>query len=60
MYNWTSKREERDNQRNVLYTAKLKAQEKLGLKSGDNLVMTGERINGHSGNTNTIKLEVVE
>lgn len=44
----------------MFYMAKMKAIDYLGLKSGDNIVMTGGKINGHSGNTNTIKLEIVE
>lgn len=31
----------------------------LGLENGDNVVLTGGRINGNSGNTNTIKVETV-
>lgn len=30
------------------------------LKSGDNVVMTGGLINGHAGNTNTIKVETIK
>ena len=29
----------------------------FGLQKGENIVLTGGPINGHSGNTNTIKVE---
>ncbi|MBR6094393.1 MAG: pyruvate kinase [Lachnospiraceae bacterium] len=35
------------------------AKELFGLKGGDNVVLTGGQINGGSGNTNTIKVEMV-
>ena len=35
------------------------AKEVLGLKPGDNVVLTGGQIHGGSGNTNTIKMETV-
>ena len=35
------------------------AKEKLGLKSGDKIVITGGVTNGKSGNTNLIKVEVI-
>jgi len=44
----------------VFYEALNIAKEKLSLKSGDHVVMTGGLINGEQGNTNTIKIEVVK
>ncbi|MBR5479925.1 MAG: pyruvate kinase [Clostridia bacterium] len=44
----------------VFYEALNIAREKLSLKSGDQVVMTGGLINGEQGNTSTIKLEVVK
>ena len=35
------------------------AREKLGLKSGDKIVITGGVPSGQSGNTNLIKVEVI-
>ena len=43
----------------MFYTGKKVAAKTLGLKSGDNVVLTGGPINGQTGNTNTIKLEQV-
>ena len=43
----------------VFYQSLNRAKEILQLKSGDNVVLTGGQINGQSGNTNTIKVEVV-
>ncbi len=43
----------------VFYQALNHAKKILDLKSGDNVVLTGGQINGQSGNTNTIKVEVV-
>ena len=43
----------------VFYQALNHAKEILDLKQGDNVVLTGGQINGKSGNTNTIKVEVV-
>ena len=48
------------NSEDVLYYKALNEAKALkGLKRGDNVVITGGRINGHPGNTNTIKLETV-
>ena len=44
----------------VMYYLSLKqATALLDLKDGDNVVLTGGRINGNTGNTNTIKVETV-
>lgn len=43
----------------VFYQSLNDAKNILGLQSGDNVVLTGGQINGQSGNTNTIKVEVV-
>ncbi len=43
----------------VFYQSLNRAKEILNLNSGDNVVLTGGQINGQSGNTNTIKVEVV-
>lgn len=43
----------------MFHYAKTGAKELLGLKSGDNVVLTGGPIIGRSGNTNTIKVETV-
>lgn len=43
----------------VFYQSLNHAKEILDLKKGDNVVLTGGQINGQSGNTNTIKVEVV-
>ena len=43
----------------LFYKALAEATAYLNLKKGDNVVLTGGRINGQPGNTNTIKLETV-
>ncbi|MDO5399916.1 MAG: pyruvate kinase [Eubacteriales bacterium] len=43
----------------MFYHAQKAAAEILGLKHGDNVVITGGPINGRSGNTNTLKIETV-
>ena len=43
----------------MFYTGKKVAAKTLGLKPGDNVVLTGGPINGQTGNTNTIKLEQI-
>jgi len=44
----------------VMFYQSLKQAEKLlSLKPGDNVVLTGGRITGNSGNTNTIKVETI-
>ena len=43
----------------VFYHAMAQAQKMFNLKKGDNVVMTGGPITGGSGNTNTIKVEVI-
>ena len=43
----------------LFYVATQLAREKLGLKSGDKIVITGGVTNGKSGNTNLIKVEVI-
>ncbi len=43
----------------LFYHALNTAKKTLSLKKGDNVVMTGGQINGHSGNTNLIKIETV-
>ncbi len=44
----------------LFYHAALTAKRVMGLKSGDNVVLTGGQINGKPGNTNLIKLETVK
>lgn len=44
----------------VFYEALNHAKKIFNLKEGDNVVMTGGRTNGESGNTNTIKVEVIQ
>ena len=44
----------------VFYQAKCVAERVFSLKSGDNIVLTGGKINGEPGNTNTIKVERVK
>ena len=44
----------------MFHFAKLNAKQVLNLKSGDNILLTGGPINGQSGNTNTIKIEVIQ
>lgn len=43
----------------VFYQAEQQAKKVLSLQAGDNIVMTGGQINGTVGNTNTIKVEVI-
>ena len=43
----------------MFYFAKKATTDILGLKPGDNIVLTGGPINGQSGNTNTIKIETI-
>ncbi len=43
----------------MFYHAMQQAKVVCGLKKGDNVVLTGGRINGRPGNTNTIKVETV-
>ena len=43
----------------MVYHAMQQAKVVCGLKKGDNVVLTGGRINGRPGNTNTIKVETV-
>ena len=43
----------------MFYFAKKATAEALGLKPGDNIIMTGGPINGDCGNTNTIKVETI-
>lgn len=43
----------------MFYVATQQAREKLGLKPGDKIVITGGVTNGKSGNTNLIKVEVI-
>ena len=43
----------------LFYVATQLAREKLGLKSGDKIVITGGVPSGQSGNTNLIKVEVI-
>ena len=43
----------------MFYYAKKAAAEVLNLQPGDNILLTGGAINGHSGNTDTIKIETI-
>lgn len=43
----------------MFFYAKKATTEILGLQPGDNIVLTGGTINGRSGNTDTIKIEVI-
>ncbi len=43
----------------VFYQSLNHAKKILNLRKGDNVVLTGGQINGQSGNTNTIKVEVI-
>ncbi len=43
----------------LFYTAKKIAEEKLCLKGGDRIIITGGITNGQSGNTNLIKIECI-
>ena len=51
--------EEYSSEEVMFYQSLKQAQAILGLENGDNVVLTGGRINGNSGNTNTIKVETV-
>ncbi len=52
--------EEEYNSLDILFYQSLnQAKRILNLQPGDNVVLTGGQINGQSGNTNTIKVEVV-
>ena len=44
----------------MFYQAINQAQKTFNLKTGDNVVLTGGRINGLSGNTDTIKVETIK
>ena len=44
----------------LLYRAVIEAKRVMGLKRGDNVVLTSGQINGKPGNTNMIKLETVK
>ena len=43
----------------LFYAAKKAATEVFGLKSGDKLLITGGMTNGHSGNSNLLKIETI-
>ena len=43
----------------MFYYAKKQTAKALNLQPGDNIVLTGGPINGQSGNTNTIKIEII-
>ena len=43
----------------MFYQSLLEAKRVFALQSGDNVVLTGGRMNGKSGNTNTIKVETI-
>ena len=43
----------------MFYQDVIKAKEAISLEPGDNLVLTGGRMTGKSGNTNMIKIETV-
>ena len=43
----------------MFYYAKKATADILGLREGDNILLTGGPINGQSGNTNTIKIETI-
>lgn len=51
--------EEYSSEEVMFYQSFKQAVAVLGLEEGDNVVLTGGRINGNSGNTNTIKVETV-
>lgn len=51
--------EEFDSTEVLFYHALLQSKSVLGLKKGDNVVLTGGQINGKSGNTNIIKIETI-
>ena len=52
--------EEFDSTEIVFYNALKRAKEVMRLSPGDNVVLTGGRIDGPPGNTNTIRLETVK
>ena len=43
----------------LFYTAKRVTRDTLGLKRGDQIVITGGMVNGRTGNTNMIKIETI-
>ena len=43
----------------LFHYAKQAARDNVGLQSGDHLVITGGRPNGHPGNTNQIRIETI-
>lgn len=51
--------EEFDSIEVMFYRAKQRAAETFKLQKGDNIVLTGGKIGGKSGNTNTIRIETV-
>jgi pyruvate kinase len=51
--------EEFPNMDVMFYHAMTSAKRHLPVKRGDNVVLTGGPINGRSGNTNTIKVEMI-
>ncbi len=46
-----------DSMEEMFLSALRRADEVLHLEDGDNVVLTGGRIDGNTGNTNTIKVE---
>ena len=52
--------EEFDSVDVMFYHAAQHAKEVLNLETGDNIILTGGRTDGQSGNTNTIRLETVK
>jgi len=44
----------------MFYHGLNQAKKILGLKAGDNVVLTGGQMNGQTGNTDTIKIETVK
>ena len=44
----------------LFYRAKQIAKERFGLNAGDKIIITGSDRMGESGNTNTIKVEVIK
>lgn len=52
--------EEFDSVDVMFYHAAQHAKEVLNLEAGDNIILTGGRTDGQSGNTNTIRLETVK
>jgi pyruvate kinase len=49
-----------DSMESMFANAIREATRVLGLKPGDNVVLTGGQMDGHSGNTNIIKVEQIE